>query len=187
MKVVVGLGNPGREYAATRHNIGFRVVEAFAGLHHIRLRRAGNEALAGRGVVGGGDLWVVEPLTFMNRSGAAVQFLLREAGGSVQALVVVHDDLDLAFGRLRFKRRGGAGGHNGVRSIIDTLGTDDFLRLKVGIGRPAPGIDPVDYVLEPFAGDELPGVSTLVDEACEALRVALTEGLTTAMNRFHAS
>ena len=184
---MVGLGNPGREYAATRHNAGFRVVEAFAAAHHIRLRRAGNDALAGRGAVGGEDLWVAEPLTFMNRSGAAVRFVLQEAGGDVQSLVVVHDDLDLAFGRLRFKRRGGAGGHNGIRSIIDTLGTDDFLRLKVGIGRPAPGIDPVDYVLEPFAPGELQGVSALVEDACEALRVVLTEGLTTAMNRFHAS
>ena len=183
--MVVGLGNPGREYAATRHNIGFRVVEAFAAAHDIRLRRHGSDARAGRGVLGGDDLWVAEPLTFMNRSGAAVQFLLREAGGSVQALVVVHDDLDLAFGRLRFKRRGGAGGHNGVRSIIETLGTDEFLRLKVGIGRPAPGRDPVDYVLEPFAPDEGPGVTAMVETACEALGVALTDDVTTAMDRFH--
>ncbi len=185
--MVVGLGNPGREYAATRHNIGFHVVEAFAASHHIRLRRTGNDALAGRGVVGAEDLWLAEPLTFMNRSGAAVRFVLAESGGDVQSLVVVHDDLDLALGRLRFKHRGGAGGHNGVRSIIETLGTDDFLRLKVGIGRPAPGIDPVDYVLEPFAPGEVQSVNTMVQGACQALQIAVTEGLSAAMNRFHAS
>lgn len=185
MKVVVGLGNPGREYAATRHNIGFRVVEAFAAAHDIRLRRHGSDARAGRGVLGGDDLWVAEPLTFMNRSGVAVRWLLQESGGDPRSLLVVHDDLDLAFGRLRFKRRGGAGGHNGVRSIIETLGTDEFLRLKVGIGRPAPGRDPVDYVLEPFAPDEGPGVTAMVETACEALGVALTEDVTTAMDRFH--
>ena len=187
MKCVVGLGNPGAQYAATRHNVGFLVAEAFAAAHDIRLRPVNDQVTVGRGVLAGDALWVAEPQGFMNCSGIAVQWLLSEAGGGPESLLVVHDDVDLPVGQVRLKRRGGHGGHNGVRSIIDTLGTDDFLRLKVGVGRPAPGIDPVDYVLEPFAADELPGVSTLVDDACEALRVALTEGLTIAMNRFHAS
>jgi len=187
VKVVVGLGNPGAEYAVTRHNVGFRVAEAFAAAHGIPLRRSGSLALAGRGTMAGDEVWVAEPLTMMNRSGAAVRHLLCESGGDASSLVVVHDDLDLPLGCLRFKRRGGPGGHNGVRSIIEVLGTDAFLRLKAGIGRPAPGADPVDYVLEPFAPDERRTVSAMIEAACEALRVALTDGVTTAMNRFHVS
>lgn len=169
----------------TRHNVGFRVVEAFAAAHHISLRRVGPHARAGRGVFGGQDVWIVEPLTFMNRSGGPVRLVLQEAGGDPESLLVVHDDLDLPLGHLRFKQRGGHGGHNGVRSIIETLGADEFLRLKVGIGRPAGQAAAADHVLDAFEPAERPAVEAAIERACDALCVALTDGVTTAMNRFH--
>jgi PTH1 family peptidyl-tRNA hydrolase len=185
VKLVVGLGNPGARYAATRHNVGFRVVEAFAAAHQIRLRPAGEHAV-GRGILAGETLWVVEPLGYMNRSGSAVRAMLDETSGEPGVLLVVYDDLDLPLGQLRFKRAGGHGGHNGVRSIIESLGTDAFLRLKVGIGRPPEGRDPVQYVLEPFLPEEEAAMGPAVERARDAIDAALTEGVNAAMNRFHA-
>jgi PTH1 family peptidyl-tRNA hydrolase len=187
VKCVVGLGNPGVQYATTRHNIGFLVADAFAAAHAIQLRALGGQVVAGRGALAGEDVWIVEPQGFMNRSGAAVQWLLDETGAGPDALLIVHDDLDLPLGQLRFKRKGGHGGHNGVRSVIETLGTDEFLRLKVGIGRPTAGSDTVDYVLEPFSRDEQPAVAGVIERARDAVTAALTDGVGAAMNRFHAS
>ncbi|MFZ5864104.1 MAG: aminoacyl-tRNA hydrolase [Nitrospirota bacterium] len=186
MKCVVGLGNPGEQYAATRHNVGFLVAEAVAAACAIRLRSMGGPAVAGRGVLAGEEVWIAEPQGYMNRSGAAVRWLLNETGAGPDALLVVHDDLDLPLGQLRFKRRGGHGGHNGVRSIIEALGTNEFLRLKVGIGRPSAGSESADYVLERFSRDEEPVVAGVVERAREAVTVALTDGAGVAMNRFHA-
>ena len=184
MKVVVGLGNPSPEYAATRHNVGFRVVEMFAAIHRVPLKTMQKQVRVGQV---SGELWVAEPLTWMNHSGQAVRWLLEETGSGVESLIVVHDDLDLPVGRLRFKRRGGHGGHNGVRSIVETMGTGEFLRLKLGVGRPPAGKDPVEYVLEPFSRYETADIDAAVGTACEALDVALAEGVTAAMNRFHAA
>jgi PTH1 family peptidyl-tRNA hydrolase len=167
--------------------VGFLVVEAFAAAHHIRLRPVGEHAAAGRGTLAGEDLWIAEPLGYMNRSGSAVRVLLTESGGEPGSLLVVYDDLDLPLGQLRFKRQGGHGGHNGVRSIIEALGSDEFLRLKVGIGRPPDGHDPVAYVLEPFSPEEEAVIGPAVVRARDAVAVALTEGVGAAMNRFHAS
>lgn len=125
------------------------------------------------------------PLTWMNQSGAAVVEVLARLGCAPQDLTVVHDDLDMEPGRLRLKRNGGAGGHNGVASIITELGTDQFCRLKVGIGRPAPGADPADYVLELFAKGDAPVIETSIEQAVQALECALVEGMDAAMNRFH--
>lgn len=187
VKLLVGLGNPGVRYAATRHNVGFRVAEALAARRRIRLKAWSERAVVGQGVLNGDELWVAEPLGFMNRSGAVVKDLLAGAAAGPDALVVVYDDLDLPLGQLRFKRKGGHGGHNGLRSIIDSLGTDAFLRLKVGVGRPPPGRDPVDYVLEAFLPSEEGAVASSVTQACDALEVALTEGVDVAMNRFHVA
>ncbi len=186
MKLVVGLGNPGARYAATRHNVGFRVVEAFAAAHRIQVS-ASERAAVGRGTLAGEEVWVVEPLDYMNRSGHAVRDLLAEGGADPGSLLVVYDDLDLPLGHLRFKRQGGHGGHNGVRSIIEALGTDEFVRLKVGIGRPLVGHDPVEYVLEPFSPEEEAVIGPAVGRAGDAVAVALTDGVNAAMNRFHAS
>lgn len=187
MKLVVGLGNPGVRYAATRHNVGFRVVEAFAAAHRIQVRAASERAAVGRGTLAGEEVWVAEPLDYMNRSGHAVRDLLTEGGADPGSLLVVYDDLDLPLGQLRFKRQGGHGGHNGVRAIIEVLGTDEFVRLKVGIGRPPAGHDPVDYVLESFSPEEEAVMGPAVVRAGDAVAVALTDGVGVAMNRFHAS
>lgn len=183
---MVGLGNPAPEYTATRHNIGFRVIEAFAAAHRIPLRKMKGQVRGGRGRISDA-LWLAEPLTWMNRSGEAVQWLLEETGAGVESLIVIHDDLDLPVGRLRFKQNGGHGGHNGIRSIVEVMGTNAFVRLKLGVGRPPAGKDPVEYVLEPFLSHEMAPIDAAVGAACEALNVALTEGITVAMNRFHTA
>ena len=161
------------------------MVEAVAAAHQIRLRPAG-DSLAGRGSFAGEELWVVEPLAYMNRSGIAVRAMLEKANGDAGALLVVCDDLDLPVGQLRFKRAGGHGGHNGVRSIIEALETDVFLRLKIGIGRPPGGDDPVEYVLEPFSIEEAPVIDVAVGRARDAVTLVLTDGVNAAMNRYHA-
>jgi PTH1 family peptidyl-tRNA hydrolase len=182
VKLVVGLGNPGARYAATRHNVGFRVVEAFAAVHHIRLRPAGDHA-AGRGALAAEELWVVEPLGYMNRSGSAVRALLEETNGDPGALLVVYDDLDLP--RAVAVQRMGATADTAACLDHRALGTDAFLRLKVGSAGPL-GYDPVEYVLEPFSPEEEAVIVPAVERARDAINVALTEGINVAMNRFHA-
>lgn len=188
MRVIVGLGNPGDRYAPTRHNVGARVVERAAALWVISLKTVGS-ARMGTGRVGPADraveVTLAVPHAWMNRSGPAVAELLSRLGCTVQDLVVVHDDLDLPPGRLRFKRNGSAGGHNGVSSVIAELGTEEFARLKVGIGRPDPGTDAADYVLAPFAKDEEPLIEASVTRAVQALECLVVEGIEAAMNKFN--
>lgn len=188
MRVIVGLGNPGDRYAPTRHNVGARVIERASAHWAIPLQTVGS-ARIGTGRIGPAsqpiDVALAVPHAWMNQSGPAVAELLARLGCAFQDLVVVHDDLDLAPGRLRFKRSGSAGGHNGLSSVIAELGTEQFARLKVGIGRPAPGADPADYVLEPFAKDEAPVIEATVDRAVQALECLVVEGIEAAMNKFN--
>lgn len=188
MRVIVGLGNPGDRYARTRHNVGARVIERASAQWSIPLKTVGS-ARMGTGRVGSSDKLVdvalAIPLTWMNQSGTAVVELLARLGCAPQDLTVVHDDLDMEPGRLRLRRSGGAGGHNGVSSIITELNTDQFCRLKLGIGRPAPGADPADYVLEPFTKDDATGLETGVEQAVQALACLMVEGPDAAMNKFH--
>jgi len=168
----------------TRHNIGFQVVERLAKINHIPIRTKRFKSLYGTGWIDSQQVVLVKPMTFMNRSGEAVKkaadfFCLR-----MEDLVVVHDDLDLPVGRLRFKQRGGDGGHQGVRSIIERMGENNFLRLKVGIGRPPQGMDPAEYVLETFNKVELSHLDQILYQAAESLKVMLLEGLENAMNQF---
>ena len=168
----------------TRHNIGFQVVERLAKINHIPIRIKRFKSLYGTGWIDSQQVVLVKPMTFMNRSGEAVKkaadfFCLR-----MEDLVVVHDDLDLPVGRLRFKQRGGDGGHQGVRSIIERMGENNFLRLKVGIGRPPVGMDPAEYVLEAFDRIEQSQLDGILSRAAEALKVVFLEGLEKAMNRF---
>ena len=188
MRVIVGLGNPGDRYARTRHNVGARVLERASIRWSIPLQPVASARL-GTGRIGPPDkrvdIALAVPLAWMNQSGAAVADLLARLGCSPQDLVVVHDDLDMEPGRLRIKRDGGAGGHNGLLSILTELNTDQFSRLKIGIGRPAPGVDPADYVLEPFTQDETEVIDGSVEQAVSALECLLVEGPDAAMNRFH--
>jgi len=184
VKVIVGLGNPGVHYEGTRHNIGFRVVDRLAEINHILISTKRFKSLYGTGWIDAERVILVKPMTFMNRSGEAVKKAIDFFQVGIEDLIVIHDDLDLPFGRLRFKRRGGDGGHQGVRSIIESLGKNTFLRLKVGIGRPPQGIDPTEYVLVPFDEIQQTHLEGILSRAAESLKVMLLEGIETAMNRY---
>lgn len=184
--VVVGLGNPGPGYAETRHNVGFRVVDLLATRTGGRFsrHRANADVLEGRLV--GHRVILAKPRTYMNLSGGPVAGLVRYYHIPPADLVVVHDDLDLGFGVIRLKRGGGEGGHNGLRSISSALGTRDYLRVRVGIGRPPGRQDPADYVLKRFSSVERNELGLVLDRAADAVEALLTEGLERAQNRFHA-
>ena len=184
MKIIVGLGNPGVQYRTSRHNIGFQVLDRLALISHLSIRTKRFRSLYGTGLIDSQQVVLAKPTTFMNRSGEAVQKAIGFFHLRVEDLVVVHDDLDLPFGRLRFKRRGSDGGHQGVRSIIELTGGNNFLRLKVGIGRPPRGMDPAKYVLEVFDEVEQSQLDHILSQAAESLRVMLLEGLEKAMNQF---
>jgi len=184
VKIIVGLGNPGISYRMTRHNIGFLAVDRLAKVNHTSIRTKRFKSLFGTGWIDSQQTVLVKPMTFMNRSGGAVRGVADFFDSTIEDLVVLHDDLDLPFGRLRFKQRGGDGGHQGVRSIIERMGGNNFLRLKIGIGRPPPGMDPADYVLEVFDKAEQLELDGILSQAAEAVRVMLIEGLESAMNQF---
>lgn len=184
--LVVGLGNPGAGYAATRHNLGFRVVDVLAQRMSAgfgRHRRANAETVEGR--LGGVRAVLAKPRTYMNLSGGPVAALCSFYKTPVSQVVLVHDDLDLPLGGLRLKAGGGDGGHNGLKSVRGSLNTGDFLRVRVGIGRPPGRMDPADYVLKPFPGKEAPDVELAVVTAADAVECLLTEGLAVAQNRFN--
>jgi PTH1 family peptidyl-tRNA hydrolase len=184
VKAIFGLGNPGVHYQWSRHNIGFQVVDRLAEKYHILICTKRFKALYGTGWIDTKEVVLAKPMTFMNRSGEAVRKAVNFFHIGMEDLIVVHDDLDLPFGRLRFKRRGGDGGHQGVRSIIDSLNGNTFLRLKVGIGRPPKGVDPVEYVLEPFNSIQQFELDRILSQATESLLVMLLEGIEAAMNRY---
>jgi len=184
VKIIVGLGNPGISYRSTRHNIGFLAVDRLAKVNRTSIRTKRFKSLFGTGWIDSQQVILLKPMTFMNRSGEAVRGVADFFGLTIEDLVVLHDDLDLPFGRLRFKQRGGDGGHQGVRSIIERMGGNNFLRLKIGIGRPPQGMDSADYVLEVFDKTEQPELDVILSQAAEAVRVMLLEGLEKAMNQF---
>ncbi len=182
--LVVGLGNPGPEYADTRHNVGFHVVEllaARAGGGRFSRHKSNADVLEGR--LAGRRVVLAKPRTYMNVSGGPVAGLVRYYGGE---LVVVHDDLDLGFGVVRLKQGGGEGGHNGLRSISTSLGTKDYLRVRFGIGRPPGRQDPADFVLKRFSATERKELDFAVDLAADATEALLADGLEPTQNRFHA-
>jgi len=185
VKVLVGLGNPGEEYAATRHNIGYRVAEELAGRlgRPYEARRA--RSIVCRVPVGGAEAIVARPLTYMNRSGVAVAALLELAGAGPGDLLVVCDDLYLDFGTIRLRARGGPGGHNGLLSIVETLGTQAFARLRVGVGPAEPGEPHAEFVLRPFPRRQQKLLPEVLRQAAECAEVALSEGVAIAMNRFN--
>jgi PTH1 family peptidyl-tRNA hydrolase len=186
VKLVVGLGNPGRAYRWTRHNMGFWLVEQFAKELGIDLSRRGFLSVYGRGKIENEEVILAKPLTYMNLSGEAVRRLLHFFKVPPENLVVLHDDLDLPLGKIRLRLRGGHGGHQGVKSIVEALGNDRFFRLKVGIGRPTDRLrDPADYVLEPLTGGEREEFKSAVERGREALKVLFREGPQEAMDKFH--
>lgn len=184
-RLIIGLGNPGDEYARTRHNVGFMVADALAEQADIRFSHEKGNVLLGWGQSRGCGFGVAKPLTFMNRSGSAVRTMLGRFGLQPADVLVVYDDLNLDVGRLRLRPRGSAGGHNGVQDIIAVLGTDDFPRLRVGIGNEFSRGRQVDYVLSPFTEEQSPAVAEAVVKARDAAVTFACKGLVTAMNRFN--
>jgi PTH1 family peptidyl-tRNA hydrolase len=184
VKVIVGLGNPGITYERTRHNIGFQVLDRLAEINHILISAKRFKSHYGAGQIDSERVILIKPMTLMNRSGEAVKKALLFFQVGIGDLIVIHDDLDLPFGRLRFKRRGGDGGHQGVRSIVESIGKNTFLRLKIGIGRPPRGMDPADYVLTPFEENQYSDLERIISKAVEAFKVLLNDGVETAMNRY---
>ncbi|MBL8073253.1 MAG: aminoacyl-tRNA hydrolase [Nitrospira sp.] len=184
MRLLVGLGNPGKAYAQTRHNVGMWAIERAAARWSIRLSPRGN-AQRGSGRLGRELIELAGLLDWMNCSGPPVKGLLREFALTPNELIVIHDDLDLEPGRLRIKLAGGYGGHNGIKSLIEALGTPQFIRLKIGVGRPAPGQDSADYVLEPVTRDELAVFEPCLERAVDALECLIHRGPDVAMNQFN--
>lgn len=187
MRLVVGLGNPGERYRRTRHNVGFMVVDALAARAGAPGSRERAEAHVAPAVLAGEEVLLVKPLTFMNRSGAAVERLLLDHDLRAEQLVVVVDDVALELGRLRVRERGSHGGHNGLRSIIDTLMTEEFPRVRVGIRSGEIGIELADYVLDPFPPEDALVVQEVVSRAADAVECLIREGLPAAMNRFNGT
>ena len=188
MKLIVGLGNPGRAYANNRHNIGFIGLNHFARTQGIRFDKKQGRARIGTGEVAGGEVILARPQTYMNRSGQSVSQLVGKFNISLNDLLVIHDDLDLPLGRIRIRQGGGSGGHKGVESIISCLESQDFLRLRVGIGRPATEINEADiitYVLSDFPPDEKQVMAQVIPRVSEAVLCLLAEGLVAAMNKYN--
>ncbi|MFC4605492.1 aminoacyl-tRNA hydrolase [Rhodococcus kronopolitis] len=184
--LVVGLGNPGPQYERTRHNVGFLVVEALAARERARFsvhKKSGADAVTVR--MAGRQVILAKPRSYMNLSGQPVAALARFFSVEPANIVVVHDELDLDFGTLRLKLGGGENGHNGLRSISQSLGTKDYLRVRVGIGRPPGRMDPADYVLKPFSSVERKELDLNCEEAADAVDLLLRVGLEAAQNRLH--
>lgn len=181
--IVVGLGNPGEEYRWTPHNLGFLTVEALARDAGVRLSRPEENSLVGRGTIAGRKTVLAKPLSYMNRSGGPVKRLLNRYQARPNRLLVVYDELDLPWGRLRIKQKGSPAGHNGMKSIVQSLGTSEFPRLRIGIHPGHPVADGAKYLLHPFGRHEMEEVGDIVDRAASAVGDLLAEGATKAMAR----
>ena len=186
MKLIVGLGNPGIEYQFTPHNLGFLAVDHIAEASGAAVTNRRCRALTGKGSLAGHEVLLAKPETFMNLSGMSVAALVGETGvDPTRDLVVIYDELDLPWGAIRVRERGSAGGHNGVKSIIAALGTQEFLRIRLGIGPDHPVRNGKDYVLGQMKKAQLAVAGQMLDEACDAVQVLLQDGPAKAMNRFN--
>ena len=183
MWLIAGLGNPGTRYARTRHNIGFLVLEEFAGDLHIEFREKADYKIAS-GSIGDDKIVLIEPLTFMNRSGHAVNKTADKFSVPAENIIVVHDDLDLDTGKLKIRKRGSSGGHKGVESVIQNIGSVDFVRVKIGIGRD-PFVPTEEFVLSKFRKDEIPLIKDAINRAVDSIHCIITEGVEKAMNKFN--
>lgn len=189
LKLIVGLGNPGPQYQANRHNIGFQCVELFGRRHRIGLNKLQNRAMTGDGWVERNGqrqrVLLAKPLTYMNASGQAIVPLMRFYKVALEDLIVIHDDIDLAQGKLRLRMGGSSGGQNGIKSLIEQVGSQEFARVKVGVGRPPGKMDPAAFVLQNFTSAEEEIFGPLREKIVDALVCWLFDGLEVAMNRFN--
>jgi PTH1 family peptidyl-tRNA hydrolase len=183
-RLIVGLGNPGKDYEGTRHNVGYMAIDILAKRHHIFVKARRNRARVGEGTISDEKMILAKPLTFMNLSGEAVSGLIRRYRLNLEDVIVICDDVNLPVGRLRIRASGSAGGHKGLKSIIHCLGTEDFPRVRIGIGAPDRGM--VDYVLSRFTREERPVIKQAVNRAADAVEAILASGIEQAMNEFNA-
>jgi PTH1 family peptidyl-tRNA hydrolase len=181
--LIIGLGNPGEDYEESRHNVGFRVVDELARRHNGKVRSHSAKSLTGVVRDGGRELILAKPQTMMNLSGSAAKALRTKYGVPLERTFIVHDDIDLPFGRLRIRKEGSSAGHHGVDSLIEAFGTKGFVRFRVGVGRPVG--DGIDYVLGPFTGRERDEVPELVSRAADAVTTAMDQGVDQAMTEFN--
>ena len=186
-RIVIGLGNPGREYAATRHNVGQWCVDRLADHHSIGRFRRSRLAEVAEGTIGDGRVVLAKPRTYVNESGRAVTSLMSKYRAAPGDLLVVYDEMDLPTGSIRLRARGGSGGHNGMKSIIDAVGTQEFARLRIGVGRPARSGAEVEHVLGSMPREEKASVEDAVSRAAEAIEAVLRDGVVEAMNRFNVN
>jgi len=185
MKIIVGLGNPGKDYGGTRHNIGFEVIDKLAADLRIDINKAKHRAHIGEGRLGTQKVLVVKPQTFMNLSGESVRDILRFYKREPSDIIVVYDDCDIALGQVRIRERGSAGTHNGMKSIVYQLNTDEFIRVRVGIGEKPPRMDLANYVLSKFAKHEIDVAISGAERAAEAASAIIKDGATAAMNKYN--
>jgi PTH1 family peptidyl-tRNA hydrolase len=185
MKLIVGLGNPGIEYQFTPHNLGFLTVDRLAERLKVSIGNRHAKAVTGRGKIGEEDVLLAKPETFMNLSGMSVRELAVKYEASPADLIVIHDELDLPFGTVRIKLRGGSAGHNGLESIFGALGTQEFVRVRLGIAPEHPVRDGASYVLAQFKKSQYEAVDQLLDTAADAVTAIVTDGAQAAMNRFN--
>jgi PTH1 family peptidyl-tRNA hydrolase len=186
--LIAGLGNPGPEYHSTRHNVGFRCADALAQVHDLTFdRRKRSKAKIAEGVICGKHVLIAKPQTYMNLSGSSVQGLAAFYKITPERMLVIFDDLDLPLGTLRIRSKGGSGGHKGLTDIIQRLGTQDFPRIRFGIGRPPGRMEAADFVLQGFSPDELPLVEQTVARAIKAAETWLTDGIDASMNRYNGA
>ena len=181
-RIIVGLGNPGKEYARSRHNVGFQIVDRFAEQHNLKFSKMMNRGIIALGEVDGCKVVLVKPQTFMNDSGAAVGPIVKFYKTDPSGLLVIYDDLDLPLAQVRLRKFGGTGGHNGMKSIIARLGTDNFPRMRIGIGRPPGRMDPMDYVLEPFSKADLELMEPAYQRATDGIERWLRDDIERVMN-----
>ncbi len=183
--LIVGLGNPGPEYAKTRHNLGFMLVDVLAERLQTLIKRNECRSLIGQSVIENQKVELAKPQTFMNLSGEAVSCLLAKDERSIEKLIVISDDLALPFGTIRIRPRGTHGGQNGLRSIIDCLGTQDFIRLRIGISREHPVADAKRFVLDNFAKGDLEQVEKILEQSADAVETIIKDGVEAAMAKFN--
>lgn len=184
MKMVVGLGNPGSRYSFTRHNIGFMVIDNLSLKRGIQLVDK-KKCLLGEGLIDDERIILIKPQTFMNLSGEAVKPLISSSNVNLEDLIIIHDDIDLEFARIKIKLGGGHGGHNGIRSLVSHLGSGEFVRVRIGIGRSVHGEDVSSFVLNPFPKEERIELDSVIARATEAVEAVINEGYLKAMNRFN--
>lgn len=185
VKLIVGLGNPGKRYERTRHNLGFLVVDRCASRNRITFDQVYCGAIIGEGAIGGCAVALAKPQAYMNRSGAAVRSLWEKYESPARDLIIIYDDLDLPFGRIRIRPKGSAGGHRGLVSIFESLPEVPFQRVRIGIGRPLSTMDPATYVLQPFDPSEEEHLPAVLDRAAESVECLVRDGVQPAMATFN--